>query len=171
MINGCAEQFQLKASCDGVCEIDNLYLIGDAQGENMTASFAAYQARAVMNRILYGKEFINKLIPTVVQITPAIATIGLKEQDVDLFDGFEIKKISLSTILKPWCDNFADGMVKVILKDDVIVGAHVVCEAASEIISIFTVLIDKKIKISEIEDMIFPYPSYAQAILEVIKSE
>ena len=58
-----------------------------------------------------------------------------------------------------------------IIKDNIIVGAHVVAEDACEIISIFSILIDKKIKVDEIEDMIFPHPSYAQAILEVIKSE
>ena len=113
----------------------------------------------------------TKLVPSVIQITPPIASIGLKEQDIDLFDGYEIKKISLSSILKSWCNNDTDGMVKVIIKDNVIVGAHVVSEMASEIISIFSILIDRKITTTEIEDMIFPYPSYAQAILEVIKSE
>ena len=41
---------------------------------------------------------------------------------------------------------------------------------ASNLISIFSVLIDKKIKVDEIEEMIFPHPSFAEGILEVIKN-
>lgn len=171
LINGCAEPFIIKAEADGTCEIDNLYLIGDAQSSDKSIASAIYQAKGVMAKILQTTVPETKLVPSVIQITPPIASIGLKEQDIDLFDGYEIKKISLSSILKSWCNNDTDGMVKVIIKDNVIVGAHVVSEMASEIISIFSILIDRKITTTEIEDMIFPYPSYAQAILEAIKSE
>lgn len=170
LIGGCAEEFKLKPEFDGTTDFDNIYVVGDATGGLMLAHAASYQARQIMKKILSKDEAPNKLIPSVIYVTPEIASIGLREQDVEGLEGYKIKKIMVSSIAKSWCDNANEGFVKVILKDDLIVGAHVVGREASILISIFSILIDKKITVDEIEDMVFPHPSYAEAVLEVIKS-
>ncbi len=170
-INGCAEQFLIKPQENGSCDIDNLYLVGGALCGSFVPHEALFQAKSVINKILFNKETENKISPYVVNISPEIASIGVKEQDIDLFDGYEVRKISLSLLPEYWIEDSAVGMIKIIIKDDIIVGAHIVSKNASLLISIFGILINHKIKLDEIENMVFPLPSLAHGILEALKSE
>ena len=170
VINGCSEEFILKPEQDGTCEIDNLYVVGDALGTSMLAHSASYQAHSIMNKILFDKPIVLKPSPSVIYLTPEIASVGLREQDIQKEDGYIIKKLLISSLAKSWCDNASDGLVKIIIKDNIIVGAHVVSKEACALISIFNILIDRKIPLDEIEDMIFPHPSFSEAVIEVIKN-
>lgn len=169
-ISGCAEEFKIKPQQDGTTDIENLYIAGDALGNSMLAHSASYQARSIMNKIIFDKEIIQKPSPSVIYLTPEIASMGLREQDIKDKEGYVIKKILISAIAKSWCDNASDGLIKLIIKDDLILGAHIVSKEASALISIISVFIDQKIPISEIENMIFPHPSFAESIIEVIKN-
>ena len=169
-ISGCMEKYKLKAEKDGSCDIENLFIVGDAQGQSMLAHSASYQARSIMNKILFNKPIKNKPIPSVIYITPEIASVGLREQDIKNKEEYTIKKILVSAIAKSWCDNAADGLVKLIIKDNLIVGGHIVSKEASALISIINIFIEQKISINEIEDMIFPHPSFSEIIQEVIKN-
>ena len=150
--------------------IKNVCVAGDALGGLMLAHNASYQAHQIMNKILNNKEITKKLVPSVIYITPEIASIGLREQDIENVEEYKISKLMITSIAKSWCDEAADGIIKIITKDNILVGAHVVIKEASSLISIFAVLIDKKINLDEISEMIFPHPSYAEAILEVVKN-
>lgn len=169
-ISGCAEEFKLKPEIDGTCDIDNLFVVGDALGGSMLAHSASYQARSIMNKILFNKPIEGKQVPSVIYITPEVASVGIREQDIQNKDEYQIKKILISAIAKSWCDNLNEGLVKLIIKDDLIVGGHIVSKEASALISIVNIFIDKKIPITDIADMIFPHPSFAEAIQEVIKN-
>lgn len=164
-------EYNLKADEYGFSDFDNLFIIGDANGHSSLAHGAAHQARYIMNRILYGKNTNKKLIPSVIYTMPEIASIGIREQDIQGIADYQIKKILIPSIAKSWCDDCADGIIKVILKDDVIEGAHVVAKEACSLISIFAVLIDKKVPVDEIKEMVFPHPSYAEAIVELFKND
>ena len=155
----------------GFTDFENLFVAGDAGGYSMLAHNASYQARCIMNKILFDKQIIRKAIPSVIYTMPEIASIGVREQDIQGLEGYKVKKILIPSIAKSWCDDCADGLVKAILFEDKIVGAHVVSKDASSLISIFSVFIDRQISIYDIQDMIFPHPSYAEAILEMLKDE
>lgn len=169
-ISGCAEEYKLKPDSTGCCDIDNLYIVGDSLGISMLAHSAAHQARSVMNKILFDKPIVPKNSPSVIYITPEIASVGIREQDIQNNEEYKIKKILISAIAKSWCDNASDGLIKLIIKDNLIVGGHVVSKEASALISIINIFIDQKISVDEIENMIFPHPSFAEAIQEVIKN-
>lgn len=163
--------YNLKADEYGFSDFDNLFIIGDANGHSSLAHGATHQARYIMNRILYGKNTDKKLIPSVIYTMPEIASIGIKEQDIQGIADYQIKKILIPSIAKSWCDDCADGIIKVLIKDNTIEGAHVVAKEASSLISIFAVLIDRKVPVDEIKEMVFPHPSYAEAIVELFKNE
>lgn len=169
-VNGCAEDYILKPDKFGKTDIDNLFVVGDALNKTMLAHSASYQAKMVMNHILFNKNLPIKPIPSVIYTSPEIASIGLREQDIQGDDSYKIKKIMVSSIAKSWCDGANDGVVKVIIKDDLIVGAHILSKEASSLISIFNILIDKKITLNEIDEMIFPHPSFSELIQEVVKN-
>lgn len=170
LISGCQENYKLKTYSDYSTDFDNLFVIGDANKEMMLAHAASFQARSVMNKILFNKPIIKKQIPSVIYMFPEIASVGLKEQDIENKDEYIIKKLLVTSIAKSWCDNASDGLVKVIIKNNLIIGAHVVSKDADLLISIFNILIDKKVPIDEIEDIIFPHPSFAEVVSEVLKN-
>ncbi len=169
-ISGCQENFKLKVYDDYSTDFDNLYVIGDANCEMMLAHAASYQAKSVMKKILFDVSVTKKPIPSVIYTSPQIASIGLREQDLEDKQNYQIKKILISSVAKSWCDNAQDGLVKVIIKDNLIKGAHIVSKDADLLIAIFNILIDKKIPIDEIDDMIFPHPSLSEIVNEVIKN-
>ena len=164
-------EYNITADEYGFTDFENLFVAGDAGGYSMLAHNASYQARCILNKILFDKPITRKAIPSVIYTTPEIASIGAREQDIQGLEGYKIKKILIPSIAKSWCDDCADGLVKAILFQDKIIGAHVVSKDASSLISIFSILIDKQISIYDIQDMIFPHPSYAEAILEMLKDE
>ena len=170
IVAGCQENFKLKVYDDYTTDFGNLYVIGDANKEIMLAHAASYQAKSVINKILFNKEIIKKPVPYVIYTNPSIASVGLREQDIEDKNKYLIKKVLVSSIAKSWCDNASDGMVKVIIKDNLIKGAHVVSKDADLLITIFNILIDNQITIDKIDDMIFPHPSFCELIPEVIKN-
>ncbi len=169
-IAGCTEEFKLKSYEDYTTDFDNIFVAGDANGECMLAHAGAYQAKIIMNKILNNNPIPKKTMPSVIYLTPEVASIGLREQDINK-DDYIIKKIPMAAIAKSWCDNCYDGLIKIIIKDDKIKGAHIVSKDASLLISLFSVFIDKEISVNEIKDFIFPHPSLAEAISEALRIE
>lgn len=159
----------LQINDDCTCDFDNLYIIGDATKKTMLAHNASYQAKIVMNKILEKKKLSLKNCPAVVYLTPEIATVGLREQDIQNKDEYVIKKMLLGSLAKPWCEGAQDGLVKVIIKENKIKGAHIVSKNASILISIFNILIEKEIEVDEIEEMIFPHPCFSEVVPEVLR--
>ena len=164
-------EMKIIVNDDYSTNIPNLYVVGDANSEILLAHAASYQAKIIMKKILFNERLEKKPVPSVIYISPEIASIGLREQDLDDISKYKIKKILIGSLAKSWCDDSSDGVVKVIIKDDLIVGAHVVSREASALISLFNIIIDKKITLSEISEMIFPHPSYSEVLLEVAKND
>ena len=81
-IQGVNEEFKLKPNVDGTCEVENFYVIGDCLNCEFLNFSSSYQAKSVMNKILFNKEIKLKNIPIILKTTPQTASIGLREQDV-----------------------------------------------------------------------------------------
>ena len=122
-----------------------------------------------MNNILYKTEINSKQIPSVVYITPEIASIGLREQDILNKNDYVIKKLPAASILKSWCDNSPDGFIKVIIKDNKLLGAHIISKEASSLVAFLGYFVNENININEISKIIFPHPSMTELISEVLK--
>lgn len=168
-INLSYNDLNMQTSMNSDEEFDNVYLTGDSSNKIMLAHFASYQAKNIVNKILEKNCTQNKLIPSVIYLTPEIASIGLKEQDIKDDDSYEIKKILTGSIAKSWCEDASEGIVKVIIKDNKIKGAHVISKNASLLISIFNILIEKEVNTNEINEMVFPHPCFSELIYEVLK--
>lgn len=169
---GCQEDFIIKSQNDGTTDLENVFMIGDATNGIMLAHNASYQARSVMEHILSNKAIkTDKTIPSVVYINPQIASSGLREQDIDDKKEYIIKKLPVAAIAKAWCDENSDGFIKVIIKDNKILGAHLICEQADSLITLLNLFIEEKRDIDEIKNIIFPHPSLMEGILEVLKSD
>jgi len=141
----------------------NITYLGDAYGSLMLATFAMYQARALLSDIV----FDNVFVPSVVYGTPEIAWIGANEQDLP--NGSYQKVVyPLNLLAKSDCDNETTGFVKVLAYKDYIIGAHIIGKEASALIHEFAIAMQNNIKISDLKKVCFAHPTYSEAIYESI---
>lgn len=137
--------------------------LGDAYGSVMLATFAMYQARALLSDIV----FDNVFIPSVVFGTPEIAWIGANEQDLPN-GSYEKVVYPLTALGKAYCDNAKDGFIKILTYQDYIIGAHIIGKEASALIHEFAIAMQNNIKVSDMKKVCFAHPTYSEAVYESI---
>lgn len=142
-----------------VCEV-----IGDASGEIQLAHYAISQA---INYANHNSAKIDKnLVPSVIYGEPEIAWVGLREQDCDEDC---IKTILPITALgKSWCDEATDGFIKIIAKNNSILGAHIVSKEASALIHQILIAMQHNITIDKLKEVCFAHPTFSEGIFEAI---
>lgn len=143
--------------------IEECEILGDACGEIQLAHYAIHQSHAFVNKT----EKTNKnFIPSVIYGEPEIAWVGVREQDCDEL----CKKVTLpiTALGKSWCDDSTDGFIKIIAKDDLILGAHIVSKEASALIQQILIAMQNNIKLSELKQVCFAHPTYSEGIFEAI---
>lgn len=147
---------------------DNIYAIGDITGKLQLAHAASYQGISVVEHILNKKKvrIDYKLIPSIIYGKPEIASIGLKEQE--LSEDFKKSYFPLSLLGKAAADDESEGFIKVLSKDNKIVGAHIVSKEASSLIHNFSLPIKNQMSPQEFNELIFAHPTYAEGISEAV---
>ncbi len=139
-------------------------LIGDVSGQIQLAHYAIQQGMYFAN----GKPTIldKNLIPSVIYGEPEIAWLGLKEQDCE--DDCQKISIPITALGKSWCDDSTEGFIKIISKEDKILGAHIVSKEASALIHQILIAMQNNIKISQLKEVCFAHPTYSEGIFEAI---
>ena len=62
------------------------------------------------------------------------------------------------------------GFIKVISdSNNIVIGASLMCDRASDIVSIFTNAINNKSTIDSLTDTIYPHPSFSESIVEALE--
>lgn len=160
----------LKINADCTTNVNNLYVTGDAAGGKMLAHAASSQARALFNNLYKGMEYIVSDIPSVIYTTPEIASIGIREQDIDNPHEYKIVKLPISYLAKSWCDGEIDGFIKLIIKDKHIKGAHIVSKEASALIMQIAIAMKADMDTDELCDVVFAHPTYSEGIMEALNN-
>lgn len=143
-------------TCDGI------KVLGDSCGEIQLAHYAIHQAQEYTS----GVPFNKKLTPSVIYGEPEIAWVGLREQDVD--ETYQKAMLPITALGKSWCDDATDGFIKIITKDNKIVGAHVVSKEASTLIHILLLAIQMEIGVDRLKEICFAHPTYAEGIFDLV---
>ncbi len=136
-------------------------ILGDACGEIQLAHYAIHQATSEA----LGIKFDKKLVPAVIYGEPEIAWVGEKEQDVD--DSYSKSVLPITALGKAWCDDCTDGFIKIITKDNKIVGAHIISKEASSLIHILIAAIQNNISVKDLQKICFAHPTYAEGIFDL----
>ena len=140
-------------------------VIGDACGEVQLAHYAITQGLNLAENILVKPE--KTLIPSVIYGEPEIAWIGLREQDCD--ETCEKYTIPITALGKSWCDDSTEGFIKLLIKNNFIVGCHIVSKEASALIHQVLIAMQNKISISDLKKVCFAHPTYSEGIFELIQ--
>lgn len=148
---------------DNKYEQNNVSIIGDASAEIQLAHYAVSQAKKLVFDIPYDKD----LIPSVIYGSPEIAWVGeVEKQDTDT----EFKKVvfPISALGKAHADDSIDGFIKILAKDNKIVGASIISNEASALIQQITIAIQNNISIDKLKEVCFAHPTYSEGIMEGI---
>lgn len=148
----------------------NIYAIGDVSGGIMLAHKASMDAKVVLNHILNRKFKVNyNLIPACCFSLPEVASIGLLEDEAKEkgIDYKVIKKLYRSNG-KAQAIKETDGFVKIIVANDLIIGASVIGEDANLLIHEIAVLMNAKVKVSKAKSFIHTHPTLAEIIQDCL---
>ena len=145
-------------------ELINSTVIGDACGEIQLAHYAIMQAHKLVKN--ENSKLDKKFIPSIIYGQPEIAWIGIREQDCD--DSYNKISFPITALGKSWCDDATEGFIKIITKDNLIVGAHIISKEDSAIINQILIAMQYNIKIEELKNVCFAHPTYSEGIFEAI---
>lgn len=143
--------------------IEGVTCIGDAAGSIQLAHFASKQALEKVVQI----PFDETLVPSVVYGNPEIAWIGKREQDLEP-GTYQKAMIPISALAKSQCDNALDGMMKILVRDDRIIGAHIVSKEASSLIQQIVIAMQANVPVERLKAVCFAHPTYSEGIFECL---
>lgn len=157
--------------------IPGIYAVGDVNGRIQLAHAASAQGRAVARRIAAeGKDGSEKepealLIPSCVYTTPEIASVGLTpEQAKEAGITAKSRKIVSSANGKSVLSLQERGFVKVVYEAEShrILGAHMLCARATDMISEFSMAIRQGMTMEEMAAVVRPHPSYSEMLTDAV---
>lgn len=157
---------QMQTSVPGV------YVCGDLTGFSLLAHTAVREAEVAIHTIAGKQDVMSyRAIPGVVYTNPEIAGVG----ETDEF--LQKKGITYRTVQLPMAysgrfvaeNEGVNGVCKVLLgEDDTILGAHVLGNPASEIITLAGMAIELKLTAAEWKKIVFPHPTVGEIFKETL---
>lgn len=161
LVNG-----QMESSLPGV------YVCGDLTGFSLLAHTAVREAEVAVHAILGKTDTMSyRAIPGVVYTNPEIAGVGQTEESLTAKGiAYRAVKLPMAYSGRFVAENEGvNGVCKVLLgDDDTILGAHVLGNPASEIITLAGMAIEMKLKAAEWKKIVFPHPTVAEIFREAL---
>jgi pyruvate/2-oxoglutarate dehydrogenase complex dihydrolipoamide dehydrogenase (E3) component len=140
--------------------------VGDVTGKGGFTHVAMYQARICVGDILGHdvEEADYRALPRVTFTDPEIGSVGLTEAAARESGG-EIRVVheSISASTRGWI-NKGEGLVKLVERDGVLVGATSMGPCGGEVLGLLTLAVHARVPVSTLKGMIFAYPTFHRAI-------
>ncbi len=160
----------LKVNDNYETSIKGIYASGDIIGPPWLAHVATFEAVQAVNGMFgHGKPQRVTNFPGCTYCHPQIASVGLteakaKEQGID----YKVGKFPFSASGKAVAINQPEGFVKLILgaKYGEILGAHIIGENATELITEYVLANKAEITADEIHQTIHAHPTMSEALME-----
>ena len=154
--------------------IKGIYAAGDIIGPPWLAHVATYEAVQAVNGMFgAGEPKRVTLFPGCTYCHPQIASVGLteekaKEQGIE----YKVGKFPFTASGKAVAVNKPEGFVKLILdaKHDEILGAHIIGNDATELITEYVLAMKCEITADEIHATIHAHPTMSEALAEAAAS-
>ncbi|MGX7244144.1 dihydrolipoyl dehydrogenase [Enterococcus quebecensis] len=155
--------------------IKGIYAIGDVAslGVQLAHLASAQGVNAVLAMNQQPPEYNLAIIPSCVYTTPEIASVGLTEVEAKE-KGIQTKvgKYMMSGNGKTMISGNSLGFIKVVAdaESEKIIGAQLMCERATDMISEFTTAIVNGLSISEVAAIVHPHPTYNEGVGEAYEN-
>ncbi|HYT37096.1 MAG TPA: NAD(P)/FAD-dependent oxidoreductase [Ktedonobacteraceae bacterium] len=148
----------------------NIFAIGDVIGGYLFTHTAAYQAGiAVRNALVpIGKKKVDyRVVPWCIFTDPEAARVGLTPDEAENHHKqTRTVKFLVADIDRAQAENGITGFIKLVLagKKEEIVGAHMICAHAGELLGEMALAIQHHLTINDILDTIHAYPTMSTGI-------
>lgn len=154
--------------------IPGIYAIGDVIGKLPLAHAATAQGKKAV-RHMAGKEDGNSCepVPSCIYTSPEIASVGLTlEQAKNRGIAARSHKILSSANGKSVLTMQERGFIKVVYEEQshVLLGAHMFCARATDMISEFALAIQRGLTMEEMAEVVRPHPSFSEMITDAVTS-
>ena len=159
-------------SVDEHCATDapGVYAAGDVVRGPMLAHKGMEEGIMLAERIAGQKTEVNyDLVPSVIYTHPEVAWVGLTEQQVKAsHEDYRVGLFPLAANGRALAAGSPEGMVKVIADaaNDRVLGVHLVCAGASEMINQATVAMEFGASAEDLGLTMFAHPSFSEALHE-----
>jgi len=143
-----------------------VYAIGDVIGALQFTHVANYHASVVIKNALFRlpAKVNNDVLPRVTFTDPELAQVGLTEEEArEKHGNVHVYRWPYSENDRAQAERATDGFVKVITtKRGKVLGASMVGEHAGELIQMWGLAMQKKMKIGAMASIVSPYPTLAE---------
>ncbi|MDR1705515.1 MAG: FAD-dependent oxidoreductase, partial [Clostridiales bacterium] len=149
--------------------VPGVYAAGDVNGKHMLAHTAYREAEVAVNNILGRRDIMEyNAIPSVIYTNPEAAGIG------ETLETATQKGISASEtkLAMQYSGRFlaenegGSGFIKLVWSGAKLIGAHMLGNPSSEIISTLSAIMYREMSLNQIKKLIFPHPTVAEIIKE-----
>ena len=148
--------------------VPGIWACGDVSSRYRFTHVAEAEARLIIRNIMFPwiKEKMNyAVVPWTIFTEPEIGRVGCTEQEARERHGSKVtvEHFSLSHSDRAVTDAATDGFIKLVLRWQRILGAHIVGPRAGELIQQVALLMRYKLPVSALT-MIHTYPTYSYAL-------
>lgn len=169
---GLTERGNVAVNSKMQTSVPGVYVCGDLTGFSLLAHTAVREAEVAIHTIL-GKEdaMSYRAIPGVVYTNPEIAGVGQTEESL-VAKGipYHVVKLPMAYSGRFVAENEGvNGMCKLLIGEDkTILGAHVLGNPASEIITLAGMAVELQLTTTEWKKIVFPHPTVAEIFREAL---
>ncbi len=150
----------------------SVYAAGDVNGKSMLAHTAYREAEVAVNHMAGKKDAMDySAIPAVIYTNPEVACCGetLETAKAKGIDAIE-KKVPLSYSGRYLAENEGgEGLFKMVLeKTGKVLGVSIIGNPASEIIFGVSLMLNRELRVSDVQRIVFPHPTVSEIFRETI---
>lgn len=153
---------------------NNIYVIGDLAGRNLTAYGGEREGECVAAHIFGKTKTINyKQIPSTVFSHPEVGQIGITEEEaVKQGIEYEIKKSDYAANAKAAIMGEREGMVKMIIEKSTqkVLGVHIIGHGATDLIHQAIIPVIQEMTVEQWLEMIWSHPVLSEVIKSALES-
>lgn len=149
--------------------IPHIFAVGDASCKVQLAHVASKQANLLMDHLIEGKECPDFLIPYAIYTPIQAAWLGKSEDELKA-QGIAYRSFRqpLGGLAKSKIKGDGRRYISVNLDEEHrLLGVSMYMADASEFLSFFTLLLEHKLPITQVCDIVFPHPTLSEAIGEL----
>ena len=143
-----------------------VWAVGDVTGHGAFTHVAVYQARLCVADVLDHPrpDADYRAVPRVTFTDPEIGSVGITEAQARA-DGGDVTvwHEPIADSARGWIHR-AEGFVKLVGRDGVLVGATSMSPAGGEILGLLSLAIHARVPVETLRSMIFAYPTFHRAV-------
>lgn len=155
--------------------IPNVYAAGDITGFSLLAHTASREGEVAINTICGIPDRMRyNAIPTIVYTNPEISCVGLTEEEAKSKEiGYKVRTLPMAFAGRFVIENEGrNGLIKIIVgeKFNEVLGVHMIGNPSSEMIFGAAIMIEMQMRISDVEQIVFPHPTVSEILKETVFS-